>query len=113
MHFLRQPVTRAPVDEPNSVVCLVVMLFGYIPERSVAAQPLQQHSKVNLSHLDSGLLVDAEQGNVGNTNESPFLVWPKHDDRSSLWSLGRNVKVGEANATQVGSETDEDVPSTV
>lgn len=54
--------------------------------------------------------MDAEKGNVGHANEGPFLVGPEHDDGSSLRGLSRDVKVGETNATQVGSQTDEDVP---
>lgn len=87
---------------PDVVVCLAC----HILVRSVAAQPAQKNIKVTLSYLDSRLLMDAKQGNIGNTNESPFLIGPEHDDGSALWSLGRNIKVGEANATQVGSKTD-------
>lgn len=54
--------------------------------------------------------MDTEQGNVGHTDEGPFLVGPEHDDRSSLRGLSRNIKVGEANATQIGSQTNKDVP---
>lgn len=54
--------------------------------------------------------MDEEEGNVGHANESPFLVGPEHDNGSSLRGLSRDVKVGEANAAQVGSQTDEDVP---
>lgn len=78
--------------------------------RSVEARPAEQQIQVTLSHLDSRLFVDAEQGNVGHANEGPFLVGPKHDDGSPLRGLSRNVKVGEANTTQVGSQADEDVP---
>lgn len=57
--------------------------------------------------------MDTEKVNVGHADESPFLIWPEHDDGSSLWGLSRNVKVGEANAPQVGRQADQDVPSTV
>lgn len=85
--------------QPAIVVYLIVMLFRYILVRSVEARPAEQHTQVTLSHLDSGLLVDAEQGNVRHANEGPFLVGPEHDDGSSLWGFSRNVKVGEANAS--------------
>lgn len=71
---------------------------------------LKQQTRVTLGHLDGRLLVDAEKGNVGHADEGPFLVGPEHDDGSSLRGLGRDVKVGEANAPQVGSQADEDVP---
>lgn len=54
--------------------------------------------------------MDTEKGNVGHADEGPLLVGPEHDDGPSLWGLGRNVKVGEADAAQVGSQTNEDVP---
>ncbi len=95
--------------QPTTVLCLDALLFGYILV-SVAAQAAEQQTEVTLSHLDRRLLVDAEQGNVWNANESPFLIGPEHDDGSSLWSLGRDVKVGKADTTQVGSQTNEDVP---
>lgn len=78
--------------------------------RRVKARPEEQQAWVTLSHLDSRLLVDPEEGNVGHADEGPFLVGPEHNDRSSLRGLSRDVKVGEANATQVGSQTNEDVP---
>ena len=71
---------------------------------------LQQQTRVTLSHLDGRLLVDAEKGDIGHADEGPLLVGPEHDDGSSLRGLGRHVKVGEANAPQVGSQADEDVP---
>lgn len=79
----------------------------------VEAQRAQQHTLVTLSHLDSRLLMDTEEGNVGYTNERPLLIGPEHDDRASLRSLGGDVKIGKANATKVRSKTNEDVPSTV
>lgn len=77
---------------------------------NVKARPAELQTWVPLSNLDSGLLMNTEKINVGHTNEGPFLVWPEHDDRSTLRSLSCNVKVGEANATQVGSQTNENVP---
>lgn len=81
--------------------------------RAVWFHPGERVEAADLSHLDGRLLVDAEQRNVGHANEGPFLVGPEHDDGSSLRGLGRNVEVGKANAPQVGSQTNEDVPSTV
>lgn len=63
-----------------------------------------------LSHLDGRLLVDAEQGDIGHADKGPFLIGPEHDDGSSLWGLGGNVKVGKANASQVGGQTNKNVP---
>lgn len=63
-----------------------------------------------LGHLDGGLLVDTEQGDIGHTDEGPFLIGPEHDDRSSLRSLSRHIKVGKANATQIGGKANQDVP---
>lgn len=63
-----------------------------------------------LGHLDGGLLVDAEQRDVGHADEGPFLIGPEHDDGSSLRGLGGNVEVGKANASQVGGQTDKNVP---
>lgn len=77
------------------------------------ARPVEQQTQVALSHLDSRLLVDEEEGHIGHANEGPFFVGPEHDDRSSLRGLSRYVEVGEANAAQVGSQTNEDVPSAV
>ena len=74
------------------------------------AQPVDQQTRVTLSHLDSRLLVNTEQGDIGHTDEGPFLIGPEHDDGSSLWGLGCNVKVGKANATQVRGQTNEDMP---
>lgn len=117
MHHLHHPVTRAPVDATRLTgvaVRLVAALFGYVLVRSVEARPAEREALGSpLSHLDGRLLVDAEEGNVGDADEGPFLVGPEHNDGSSLRGLGRNVEVGEANATQVGSQTNEDVPSTV
>lgn len=62
------------------------------------------------SHLDGRLLVDAEQGDVGHADEGPFLIGPEHDDGSPLRRLGGNVKVGKANASQVGGQTNKNVP---
>lgn len=66
-----------------------------------------------LSHLDGRLLVDAEQGDVGHADEGPFLIGPEHDDGSSLRCLSGNVEVGEANASQVGGQTNKNVPGRV
>lgn len=63
-----------------------------------------------LSHLDGRLLVDAEQGDIGHADEGPLLIGPEHDDGSSLRRLRGNVKVGEANASQVGGQTNKNVP---
>lgn len=52
-----------------------------------------------------------EEGNVGDANEGPFLIGPEHNYWTSLRGLARNVKVGEADTTQVGSQTNEDVPA--
>lgn len=45
--------------------------------------------------------MDAQEGNVGHPDEGPFLVGPEHDDGASLGGLGRDIKVGEADAAQV------------
>lgn len=54
--------------------------------------------------------MDAEQGDVGHADEGPLLVGPEHDDGPSLRSLRGHVEIGEADAAQVGGQTDEDVP---
>lgn len=54
--------------------------------------------------------MDTEEGDVGHTNESPFLIGPEHDDGPSLRGLSRNVEVGKANTAQVGCQTNKDVP---
>lgn len=64
-----------------------------------------------LSDLDGRFLVDAQQGDVGDADEGPLLVGPEHDDGASLGGLGGHVEVGEADATQVGSQANEDVPA--
>lgn len=64
-----------------------------------------------LSHLDGRLLVDAEQGDIGHADEGPFLIGPEHNDGSSLRRLGGNVKVGKANTSQVGRQTNKNVPA--
>lgn len=79
----------------------------------VKARPVGQRTQVALSHLDSRLLVDEEEGHIGDANEGPFFVGPEHDDGTSLRGLSCYVEVGEANAAQVGSQTNEDVPSAV
>lgn len=76
--------------------------------RRARAQPEEQ-VWARLSHLYRRLL-DTEKRNVWHANECPFLVGPEHNYGPSLRGLGRNVKVGEANAAQVGSQTNEDVP---
>lgn len=102
----RQEHRWTPPDATDAAVRLVAVLFGNIMVRI-------RSGGVPLGHLDGGFLVDAEEGNVGNPDEGPFLVGPEHDDGSSLRGLGRYVKIGEADAAQIGSQTNEDVPSTV
>lgn len=97
----------------DSQTSACVVLFEDIPVGNVEARPDVPQTRVTLSHLDRRLLVDAEEGDIGHTDEGPLLVGPEHDDGSSLWGLGRDVKVGEANAAQVRGQTYEDVPSTV
>lgn len=84
-------------------------IVGDLLVRLVREQPEEQ-ALVTLRYLDSRLLVDKEERNVGHANEGPFLVGPEHNYGSSLRGLGCNVKVSEAHAAQVWSQTNEDVP---
>lgn len=106
VQHLHHPVTRAPVD--------ITWCRGVSCRPAVSVHPAEKRWNLgraaHLGHLDRRLLVDTEQGNVGHADEGPLLVGPEHDDRSSLWSLSRNVKIGEANTTQIWSQTNEDVP---
>lgn len=92
---------------PDVVVYLVAMLFATMWVRSVEHYHQVQ---LDLSHLDGRLFVDTEQEDVRHADEGPFLIGPEHNDGSSLWRLCRNIKVGEANASQVGGQTNKNVP---
>lgn len=92
---------------PDVVVYLVAMLFATMWVRSVEHYHQVQP---DLSHLDGRLFVDAEQEDVWHTDEGPFLIGPEHNDGSSLRRLCCNIKVGEANASQVGGQTNKNVP---
>ena len=63
-----------------------------------------------LGDLDGGLLVDAEEGDVGHPDEGPLLAGPELHHGPLLRGLGGRVEVGEAHAAQVGGQADEDVP---
>lgn len=53
----------------------------------------------------------AQEEHVGDTDEGPLLAGPEPDDRALLRDLGGGVKVGKADAAQVGRQADEDVPA--
>lgn len=57
--------------------------------------------------------MDKEEGDIGDTDEGPLFIGPEHDDRSSLRGLRRNIKVGEANTTQIGCQANKNVPGRV
>lgn len=102
--YLLNPVTRAPVDITRcSGVSCCHAVCNHEGEHYHQVQP-------HLSHLDGRLFVDAEQEDVRHTDEGPFLIGPEHNDGSSLRRLCCNIKVGEANASQVGGQTNKNVP---
>lgn len=111
MHHL---VTRALMSVSqltDMAVNILCLCLGDILVRAFQAQSVGADlMSVNLGHLDRRLLVDTEQGNVGDTDEGPLLVGPEHDDGTSLRGLSCHIKVGKAHTTQVGGQANEDVP---